>query len=258
MTATTHLGLPYLAAAQAQKHVTVNESLRRLDGLVQLSVASRTTTAPPGSPAEGLRYLVPASATGAWAGWDGDLALYTDGAWMRLTVRAGWVAWVVDTASLVVWTGSAWIDLGLSGEALTLAALTITGALTFGSTGSPQAMSLNGAGWHAQGIFIADDAVGTITPPRAGGFLSLTCSGQSGAATPLEAFSARAWVDTGTTLNIIKASDIAGVGASVDVVTTDVAGTTGTDGRVTIAVQSGVIKIENRSGAGRNFQVVLQ
>ena len=28
---TTHLSLPYLLAAQAQKHVTVNEALRLLD-----------------------------------------------------------------------------------------------------------------------------------------------------------------------------------------------------------------------------------
>jgi hypothetical protein len=30
---TTHLQLPYLAAAQAQKHVTHNEALRLLDAL---------------------------------------------------------------------------------------------------------------------------------------------------------------------------------------------------------------------------------
>ena len=34
---TTHLLLPYILAAQAQKHVTHNEALRILDGLVQLS-----------------------------------------------------------------------------------------------------------------------------------------------------------------------------------------------------------------------------
>ena len=31
---TTHLGLPYLLAAQAQKHVTHNEALRLLDAMV--------------------------------------------------------------------------------------------------------------------------------------------------------------------------------------------------------------------------------
>ena len=39
---TTNLLLPYLMAAQAQKHVTHNEALRLLDGLVQLLVKSRS------------------------------------------------------------------------------------------------------------------------------------------------------------------------------------------------------------------------
>jgi hypothetical protein len=45
--ATTHLLLPYILAAQAQKHVTHNEALRILDGLVQLSVLDRDLTARP-------------------------------------------------------------------------------------------------------------------------------------------------------------------------------------------------------------------
>ncbi len=90
---TPNLALPYLAAAQAQKHVTVNEALDHLDGLVQLSVISSTLTAPPATPAEGDRYIVAAGATGAWAGWDGAVAHYSGGAWLRLTPRTGWIAW---------------------------------------------------------------------------------------------------------------------------------------------------------------------
>ena len=45
-----HLLLPYLVAAQAQKHVTHNEALRLLDALVQLSVLNLNLTAPPVSP----------------------------------------------------------------------------------------------------------------------------------------------------------------------------------------------------------------
>ena len=66
---TTHLMVPYLAAAQAQKHVTHNEALRILDGLVQLSVLDRDLAAPPASPADGDRYIVGSGATGDWAGW---------------------------------------------------------------------------------------------------------------------------------------------------------------------------------------------
>jgi hypothetical protein len=105
----THLLLPYLLAAQAQKHVTVNEALRLLDGLVQLAVLDRHLTAPPASPADGARYIVAAGATGVWSGWDLNVAYWVDGAWMRLVPRTGWQAWVTDEASFLAWTGSAWI-----------------------------------------------------------------------------------------------------------------------------------------------------
>ena len=110
--ATTHLLLPYILAAQAQKHVTHNEALRILDGLVQLSVIDRDLTAPPGSPADGDRYIVASGATSDWAGWDLNIALWTDGAWLRLPTRTGWRTWVEDEAVLLVWTGAAWEVVG--------------------------------------------------------------------------------------------------------------------------------------------------
>lgn len=61
----TNLLFPYLAPGQAQKHVTVNDSLRRLDALVQLSVISASTAAEPGSPADGAVYIVPSGDAGA-------------------------------------------------------------------------------------------------------------------------------------------------------------------------------------------------
>jgi len=68
MSTSTHLLLPYVLAAQAQKHVTVNEALRLLDGLLQLAVLDRHLTTPPASPADGDRYIVASGATGAWSG----------------------------------------------------------------------------------------------------------------------------------------------------------------------------------------------
>lgn len=105
---TTHLLLPYILAAQAQKHITHNEALRLLDGLVHLSVHDRDLTAPPASPADGDRYIVASGATGLWAGWDLNVALWTDGAWLRLPPRAGWRAWVEDESLLLVYDGSGW------------------------------------------------------------------------------------------------------------------------------------------------------
>ena len=83
----THLLLPYLLAAQAQKHVTHNEALRLLDGLVQLAVLDRNLLAPPGAPADGDRHIVASGATSLWTGWDGSIAYRVDGAWKRLVIN---------------------------------------------------------------------------------------------------------------------------------------------------------------------------
>jgi Protein of unknown function (DUF2793) len=48
MDATSNLHLPFIVAAQAQKHVTHNEALRALDAVVQLAVLDRDLAAPPG------------------------------------------------------------------------------------------------------------------------------------------------------------------------------------------------------------------
>lgn len=103
--------LPYLQAAQAQKHVTHNEALRRLDGLVNLTVEDRSRSAPPANPVEGAAYLVAAGATGLWAGWSGDVALWTDGAWLRLPARIGWRAWVVAEQLMLVRLAAGWVTL---------------------------------------------------------------------------------------------------------------------------------------------------
>jgi len=103
------LALPYLAAAQAQKHVTHNEALRKLDGLVQLAVEASGATSPPGSPAEGARYLLGASPTGAWAGQGGALAVYADGAWWFAAPQIGWLAFDRAADQLLVRKAGGWI-----------------------------------------------------------------------------------------------------------------------------------------------------
>lgn len=111
MTATTHLALPLIAPAQAQKHITHNEALALIDALVQLSVLDRDLTAPPASPANGDRYIVGPSPSGAWTGHAGAIAWFDVDVWRFLTPIAGWIAWIADEALPVVWTGSAWAPL---------------------------------------------------------------------------------------------------------------------------------------------------
>jgi hypothetical protein len=108
MDATTNLGLPFIMAAQAQKHVTHNEALRALDAVVQLAVLDKDLDIPPGSPAEGACYIVGAGPGGAWAGQAASIAAYQDAAWAFYPPREGWLAWVADEDSLYVWNGAAW------------------------------------------------------------------------------------------------------------------------------------------------------
>jgi len=105
------LGLPCIMPAQAQKHVTHNEALRRLDALVQLAVRSRSLAAPPPAPAPGDRHIVAAGAGGAWAGHEGEIAAWLDGAWTFFTANAGWRAWLEDEQKLLVRDAGSWRDI---------------------------------------------------------------------------------------------------------------------------------------------------
>ena len=111
MDQTPNLQLPYLMAAQSQKHVTHNEAIRMLDALLQIAVASRIVTAPPVAPPDGVRYILPTGATGVWAGVAGRVAAFQDGAWAYFTPREGWIAWLADEDVPVVYSGTAWVPL---------------------------------------------------------------------------------------------------------------------------------------------------
>lgn len=105
---TRNLSLPFLEEAQAQKHVTVNDALRRIDQIVQLSVISRTLSSAPISPNEGDRYLVAPNGAGAWTDHDMDVAAYIDGAWLFFQPLPGWLAFVLSENAVAYWSGEAW------------------------------------------------------------------------------------------------------------------------------------------------------
>lgn len=169
---TAHLALPFIMAAQAQKHVTHNEALRLLDGLVQLSVKDRDLPAAPGSPADGDRYIVASGGTGAWAGWDLNVALWVDGAWLRLPPRAGWRAWIEDEGVLLLYDGSTWIGT----TPASLQNLALLGLGTTADAANPFSAKLNAALWTAKTI--AEGGTGdlfyTMNKEAAGDDLGLT------------------------------------------------------------------------------------
>lgn len=111
MTDTTpRVGAPLIAAAQAQKHITHNEGLLQFDCLISASALSRTQTVPPAAPANGDTYLIAAGASGAWTGQDGKLGYAVDGIWRFYTPFAGLLLYVVAERTMLVNTGSGWMD----------------------------------------------------------------------------------------------------------------------------------------------------
>lgn len=161
------------------------------------------------------------------------------------------------------------ISIGMFGRGLrsTTESGTTTFALVFGAPGDQVGIGAanvnayfvsgtqNLAGNLVGGtqVTINTDSVATITPPRLGGFANITCDGDK--TSPAPDFTCPIYYDSGASLAIQKSSAFSSLGSLFDVTTSNVTGTTGTPGHVTVAVQSGVVKIENRSGSTLTFQV---
>lgn len=108
--ATFRLGLPLLLPSQALKHVTINDALLSLDGLVQPVVQTGETAQPPSSPVEGELHVIGPAAGGAWSGMGGRLAQWRDGGWMIHVPRPGWAVRIAgDGMSVRVYSGTAWV-----------------------------------------------------------------------------------------------------------------------------------------------------
>lgn len=144
------LGLPYLAAGQMQKHVTLNEALTRLDGLVQCCASSRSLVIQPEAPPDGALYILPDAAEGA--AWSlhpaGSLMRAEGGGWTRVAAPAGLIAVIADTGEIVVRHAGDWIPLAaFLGELQSLERLGI-GATA--DAANPFLARLNSALWTAR------------------------------------------------------------------------------------------------------------
>lgn len=79
---TSRHALPLLAVSQAQKEITHNEALFRIDALLHSVVIDELSTPPVVVNADaGKCWLVAPSATGDWLGRGGQIALWAGGSW---------------------------------------------------------------------------------------------------------------------------------------------------------------------------------
>lgn len=110
--AITNIGAGSVGTDAAQRQWVTDQVNQRIAGLDwQESVLNRLAT-PPGSPVSGDRYLVIATASGAWAGQENKITQWNGSTWDFYAPNEGWVTRVEAENLLYTYDGSAWGNLG--------------------------------------------------------------------------------------------------------------------------------------------------
>lgn len=107
-------GLTYQEAGSLQTDALQNAELNYVSAWLNCAVLSVGDTAPPGSPDEGDRYIVGASATGAWATHDDTLAVYRGG-WQFYAPSEGVHVKDLDSGDDYEFVSAAWTVKGGGG-----------------------------------------------------------------------------------------------------------------------------------------------
>lgn len=127
---TPRLSITTLILRQSNAEITVNSALNLLDTFAAgVNVKDRDLTAPPGSPVDGDVYIPAATATGDWAGQEGDFAVYFNG-WLFVTPAEGMTAYIADEDKWLVYDGTNWNESPVSVETGVAAAGATQGAAT--------------------------------------------------------------------------------------------------------------------------------
>lgn len=102
--------LPYLVVAQAQKELTQNEAIARIDALLHPVVQERQSIPPLPSLADtGKCWLVDVDATGDWQNKTDQIAVWAGGSWRFLSPAPAMRVRNVADDTDIVWNGTHWI-----------------------------------------------------------------------------------------------------------------------------------------------------
>jgi len=135
MTQTNNLAISLLEQSQAQKEITINQAIVRIDSLLNTAAKSRSLATPASSPAQGDLYIVASSPTGDWAGQAGKIT-YFDAIWRFITPKAGFSIFVGDEGVFAIYDGANWLVAGLkniSATSYTISAIDNKSTLLFTS-----------------------------------------------------------------------------------------------------------------------------
>ena len=143
--------------------------LRVIDALLMCSVIDRTTSAPPGSPANGDAYIVQAAGSGAWLGHDNAVAIWTTdnpaagaGEWEFYAAAGGLLVYSVADATIYFWNGTAWTAVAGGGGSSTLAG---DSDVTISSPTVGQLLTYSGTKWINYAATLEADSDVLIASP---------------------------------------------------------------------------------------------
>ena len=109
-TETSRHKLPLLAVSQAQKELSHNEALMRIDALLHPVVVAELSTPPVPLEADiGQSWLVGASPVSEWTGKSGQLAIWIGGGWRFCIAVDGMRIRLQSTGADRVRSGGAWV-----------------------------------------------------------------------------------------------------------------------------------------------------
>lgn len=115
MGTTVQIGITTPIEGQSQGEVTVSDALATLDACAFLSVKDRTLLTPPGSPADGDRYLMPATGTllGLWSTFSNNRVVVYRNGWVQLAApKEGWRTYIDNEDIPLLFNGTAWVETG--------------------------------------------------------------------------------------------------------------------------------------------------
>ncbi len=93
--------------SQAQKEVTINEALFRVESVLNAGAISKSIATPPEKPVAGAVYIIPDNPAWPWTGKTGQIAYY-DKIWRYIVPNRGLLLWVDDEKAHYVYANDGW------------------------------------------------------------------------------------------------------------------------------------------------------
>jgi hypothetical protein len=105
---TARLGLPLIAAGQAQKELFHNEALVLLEAAALATIEEAALDAPPADPVAGRCWIVGVDPVEAWVGRGGQIAIATEGGWRFVAPVSGMTVRRAEDGLEFRYDGAAW------------------------------------------------------------------------------------------------------------------------------------------------------